>query len=161
MTEGKKKWSPSAAAVKYQKMKHQHELEIKILDVMAKDPEMKYYLLVVAGGAVAGFGKLLDLLSGDAEAAKSAADSTASPTPAWAWLLSPVGSVAYEALSGRMEAASKEGGIGKVIEMGGISMAGFGAMILTLKAIFGEKGLDQFMKDMPGVGSLSKLAGGL
>jgi hypothetical protein len=140
---------------------------MKLLDVMAKDPEIKYWLVILGGGLVGGMGAIFDTLSGGTAPQQSASTtSDGIHLPPWAWLVSPPIAAAWLVVTNGQSVSTatklqEASGVGKLMEVAGLSVSGAALAILMLKAIFGEKGLEQFIKDMPGIGSLGTLIGAL
>lgn len=52
--------SSTANQLKLMREQHDHEVFLAIINAMAKDPELKYYLGIVLGSGTAIFGKLLE-----------------------------------------------------------------------------------------------------
>lgn len=180
MPEAKKKWSPSPKAVKWQKEKHKHEMELAIINAFGKDPELKYFVGVAGGAGVAFITALFNSAQGSQE------QPTAPVTPEGAfagWLaisLGPLGaaipgSPQRKAFDEAMvwldkmnpwgthgNPPSLAGAVNAGIGMAGLSFAGFCAAVLLLKAIFGEKGLGEMLSQLGGSGgAMGLVAGGL
>lgn len=141
-----------------------HELTLSLLDALKKDPELKYYLGVAAGAGMAAFGSLFSELGGPAASGKVVGSNTtpAQPSasiPDWAFLISPGLMASPLALPNWMKWSSGDGAkatdpfdiIGGVLALGGTGFAGFCAMVLILKAMFGEGGMAEVLKGIGGI----------
>lgn len=147
-----------------QKRQHQHEERMKVLEIMARDPEMKYFLGVAMGAATGAIGLVLSQTMGatvskDEQTAREALISKSKPT-AWEWLFNAPVAIGKTAGGWAAGAATGEedfypdfsmGGNGLfgfvpgVLAMGGGGFAGFCAMVLILKSIFGDEDVASLM----------------
>jgi len=157
--EAKKPWKPSAGAIKYQRMKHRHEMELAVINAFAKDPELKYYLGIAAGAGITAITALLGqyLPEGvgeepsDKNAAYNAKKQLLDQSFA-GWMVIAGGPAAVLAANpsilNALNPSASSGtsdtpwsGLNSLIGMAGVSFAGFCASYLLLKAVFGEQGI--------------------
>lgn len=118
---------------------------------MAKDPEMKYFLIICAGAGITAVGELLS------PPAATQAQLKKKYSNPWEWV-NPLNVANFYAQGGKLTEDTEGTALSSILKIGGMGIVGLASAILMLKAIFGEKGLEQFMKDIPGS---SMLAGAL
>ena len=138
--------------MKMQESKQAHEFKMALLDALKRDPELKYYLGVAVGAGAASIAGIFGQ-----EAQQSG--STTPTLPDWAYLISPGLLASPVALPSWMKWSSGGGDsannpfdmLSGVIALGGMGFGGFCAMILILKALFGEQGMAEVLK---GIGEI-------
>lgn len=136
MADGTQKWKTHQA-----RLQREHEQKMKVLEIMAKDHEMKYFMGVVLGGASGAIGKMLASTVGqEVETTEPSVESGL-----WGWILSPQAALGEEfgqLITGTTGATSGTGMfnfVPGILQLGGTGMAGFCASVLLLKAIFGDE----------------------
>lgn len=154
----------------------------KISDIMVRDPEFKYWLMVIGGGGLMVLGQLLNVLKSVAKAQNDALDederkaATESAKTQMETLLKMNVSdttdggtdtdaghnFAWIATGGARQAILSAFGSGVsgggnsffgmnmsgIATLAGAGLAGFGAAILILKAIFGTGGASEVLKGL-------------
>ena len=137
---------------KMQEKQHAHDLQMAILDAFKKDPELKYYLGVAVGAGAASIAGIFGQ--------QTEQSGTTTPTlPDWAYLISPGMLASPMALPSWMKWSSGGGDsatdpynmLSGIIALGSMGFGGFCAMILILKALFGEQGMSEVLK---GIGEI-------
>lgn len=128
-----------------QRRQHKHEMKMALIKAMGDDPELKYFIGVAGGAATGLLGELLNSNLGGLTGSSSTTEpeETSSNLP-WMWILS--GASPYtlplavaENMSSTMETDVKTNGILGMLPMVGAGFAGFCALVLILKAIFGDE----------------------
>ena len=142
-----------------QRRQHKHEERMRILEVMAADPEMKYFLGVALGGATGALGKVLgQTLTGGGNA------QTEEPTgdAPWGWIISgaspytlPLGILEVGGTSATSGSTGMFGFVPNILTLGGTGFAGFCGAVLLLKAIFGDEDVASLMN---GLGTVADAA---
>ena len=133
---------------------HERHVELKLMDVFARDPEFKYYLGMAAGAGVAIVGTMIKGLETQPES------TTVDDALSYSWLLSGgaiaavTGSPILAALTWGDSSDGLAGQIGNILALGGTGFAGTCAMILILKAIFTGTDLGELLS---GVGEIMPL----
>lgn len=166
----RKAWKePSSAWQRFKgreaKKQRAHELEMKLLDWLASDPDAKYYLGVAAGAGVAALSTMLESvlppppdpyagMSEEERKRREFQEKKAKLDNAFAgWLVIAAGPAAVMAanpdfLNGLMggDDSTPWGALNGAVKMAGISFAGFCASVLILRAIFGQEGAPKLTK---------------
>lgn len=151
------KWSEAqkqrAHEYKMLRRKQEHEKQMHVLSVMAKDPEMKYFLGVCFSGAAGALGAVLEEAFagtpsegtiGYQEAAETGVSETLKSV--WGWVVPPGLSDWVNPFDS--DASASVGMFGFVpglLKLGGTGFAGFCATVLILKAIFGDEDVASLM----------------
>jgi len=108
----------------------EHEKEMALLHAFSADPELKYYLGVAGGVGVAWLGGIIGYVDGS----ETNSNSDTAKSAALGWLaLGPAGAL----LAATWNEESKENPLGSLIQLSGVSFAGFCAAVLILKAMSG------------------------
>lgn len=130
----------------------EHEQSIAMLNVMAQDPEFKYYLGVAAGAGIASVAALLGTTQGTETSSGSSGGGSWEPSMvqagAFNWLMGPVNPVSMTWFANKLQEgmdADKTASdsplpglpLNQIMAIGGTGFAGFCASVLLLKAIFG------------------------
>lgn len=119
---------------------HERELQYRLIDAFARNPELPY-ILGVAGGFGTGF--LGSLISPKTEKDSDFGNTAEDVTRVWLeWItLGPTGTIGAEALRAVKEkigSGSLETSVGGIFELAGYSFGSFCMSILLLKAAFGD-----------------------
>lgn len=173
-------WSEQAQIRKTMRLQHQHDMQLAIVNAMAKDPELKYFLGVAGGSAVgilgAVAGKYGFSTSDKDETERAAPEVPETPTQ-WKpsetfgpfyWLIpgaygiekgaeindKVLAAMSFENLQGSPGGGNLFGFVPNLLTIAGTGFAGFCATVLILKAIFGDEDVASLMS---GVGSIVPL----
>ena len=158
------------------RIQREHETQIALLNVMATNKEMPYILMVLGGAAVGSLPGLMNMAMGGEDENDSDNDTSANfadfiAAGPFAWVLPTIASVKYgddaleffglvttDGSSTVTENPIDTGGGGifgfipNVLKLAGTGLAGFGASVLILKAIFGDEDVASLMS---GVGTMA------
>lgn len=133
-----------------QRRQHKHEERMRILEIMAKDPEMKYFLGVALGGATGMIGKALgSALTGTNVNTEAEVEQTVP----WQWVMfaaAPGTLTLWEAIwqSSNTSGTGMFGYIPRMLDLAGTGFAGFCATVLLMKSIFGDEDVSGLMTGM-------------
>lgn len=146
--KGKKQSSHYYAAQR--RLDREHEFQIAIINAMAADPELKYFLGVAGGAAVGVLGSIaagtgIDTKKSDATAQAEADAAAAVPAGPFGWIIQSPG---VKLATGVAETIAETTNnistnpfafMGVTFALAGTGFAGFCSAVLILKTIFGDE----------------------